>query len=838
MLRVVFAAIAVVLAAGVASAEKRVALVIGENDYKTIRKLDNAADDAQSVEDTLEKLGFDVTLEANRDLRRMRRALDDFREDGAGADVALVFFAGHGVEIDGDNRLLPTDADASSLEALKASTLPLEEVREAVSSISKVGLIILDACRNDPFGRAAAQTGGSGESGSGRGVVAIAPDKEVKPGLGRIGKAEGILFAFSAAPGETAADGSDGHSPFAEALVKYLGTRGVEVRSALTLVQQEVYDASRGKQLPYVESGLPKLFFVAAAGDQLPERERLLLAMADVTPDMRAEVELIAARSDMPLAPLYGALIGNDVAAMTPAQRERKLQEAADNFVRVRAEMRSLSSSDPKVTELRQEAEQQLSLGAFDTARARLMEAADIDGQSREKLKENYIDRTVSEATTHYLAGGAALADLRYQMAIDDYEKAAALYKEIEGFDLSDDDRHQNALMLELIGTTQTTLGNLTAAGEAYRRMEAAVALHVSLKPADPRWQRDLAIAKTKVADVLYDQGDLDAALAKYVEAQNILQGLVQKNIDDAGWIEWVRDLAANLNRIGDIGRMKGNYEGALKAYRFAVSLTEQLVNMSPDEAVLRFDMAIGYNKIGYAQWMANDLAGARDSFDVALQIDEGLLAKQPDNVDYLRHETVNLNWLGDIGRLTGKPADALAAYEKSHAITEKLMARDPQNTVYRRDMSVNFSKIGDARQGLGDLDGALDAYRSALAIAEYLVELDRTNADWQRDLSISHNRVGDLLLVKGDAAAAAAEYQAGLAAVQALLDADPTNAQRMLDVAYSHYKLAMAGVDRLANLTIAHKVIAGLKADGRLPPAFESWLTMVDDALKASPSP
>ena len=118
-----------VLVAGSALAERRVALVIGEDGYKTIRKLDNAVDDAKSVSDTLEQLGFEVTLETNRDLKRVRRALDDFRDDGAGADVALVYFAGHGVEISGDNRLLPIDADASSLDALKASTLPLEEVR-------------------------------------------------------------------------------------------------------------------------------------------------------------------------------------------------------------------------------------------------------------------------------------------------------------------------------------------------------------------------------------------------------------------------------------------------------------------------------------------------------------------------------------------------------------------------------------------------------------------------------------------------------------------------------------------------------------------------------------
>ena len=164
MLRVV-AAIAFTLFAGVASAERRVALVMGDDDYRTVRKLDNAINDARTLEETLKKLGFDVFLEPDRDLRRMRRALDDFREDAKGADVALVFFAGHGVEISGENRLLPVDADASSLNALEASSLPLEEVRATVGAASKIGLIILDACRNDPFGA------GDG-AGPWRGVVA------------------------------------------------------------------------------------------------------------------------------------------------------------------------------------------------------------------------------------------------------------------------------------------------------------------------------------------------------------------------------------------------------------------------------------------------------------------------------------------------------------------------------------------------------------------------------------------------------------------------------------------------------------------------------------------
>jgi len=96
-------------------------------------------------------------------------------------------------KIAGDNRLLPVDADASSLDALEKTSLPLEEVRDAVAATGRVGLIVLDACRSDPF---------AGASGEGRGATSLAKDMadKVKPGLGRIGRAENILFAFASAP--------------------------------------------------------------------------------------------------------------------------------------------------------------------------------------------------------------------------------------------------------------------------------------------------------------------------------------------------------------------------------------------------------------------------------------------------------------------------------------------------------------------------------------------------------------------------------------------------------------------------------------------------------------
>ncbi len=253
----------------------------------------------------------------------------------------------------------------------------------------------------------------------------------MKPGLGRLGKAENLLYTFSAAPGATAADGNGDNSPFTSALVKYLATDGLEIRSVLTLVQQEVYDLSRGGQLPYVENGLPQLFFASTQKSELPERERLLLAMADVTTDLRNEVERLATEKDMPLAPLYGALISSDAGALSQEERLRKLNDAADAFVATRTQIRTLGSADPAVSKLREEAEAQLALGAFDTARGKLAEAATIDSTSRDALKANFLERTTSEATTHIISGGASRADLKYDLAIDSYQKAVALFDEV-----------------------------------------------------------------------------------------------------------------------------------------------------------------------------------------------------------------------------------------------------------------------------------------------------------------------------------------------------------------------------------------------------------------------
>lgn len=780
-MRLLFALLLILSATATAVAERRVALVIAHDDYRLIRPLANPVHDGEAMEAALKKLGFEVILETNRDLRRMRRALDDFREDAKGADVALVYFSGHGVEMSGDNRLLPVDADASSLDALEKTSLPLEEVRDAVAASAKVGLIVLDACRSDPF---------AGASGEGRGATSLAKDvtEKVKPGLGRIGKAENILFAFSASPGETAADGSGANSPFTAALTKYLGTDGLEIRSVLTLVQQEVYDLSRGKQLPYVESGLPQLFFASAAKGQLPERERLLLAMADVTPEMRGQVEQIASDADMPLAPLYGALISTDTSHLSGESLDAKLREAADAFVKVRDDMKTLAADDPKVSELRRQAEEQLSLGAFDGARVILAKAADIDNVSRNSLKAKFVSRTLSEAATRFLSGGAARANLDYATAISDYESVLALYGEAGQTSLSLEQADRQSRTLEELGILYTTVGNTDAAGRAFAALLANLEQR-SRQETDPSVKRDLAISHIKLANIKMAQGDLPISLENYEAARDMLQDLTTGVPDKK---DWLGDLAMANDKIGNVLATQGDVGAAAQAYQQSLAIKQQLADAEPDSAYRLRDLTITYDEIGDLARTAGQLDGAQTAFEESLRIRLALAENKPDDAKRQRAVSVSHDRIGDVLRERGDPAGALTAFNKSRAIAEELVRRDPNDTDLKRDLSVSYAKIGNAYSDQKDWPPALESYQQALDIARDLAATDPGNTDWQRGLSVSLEKVAGVLNAQGDVSGALQNYQDSLAIADRLARLDPANSDWQRDLSITFEEIGL----------------------------------------------
>ncbi len=214
---------------------KRVALVIGNGAYQSVSELKNPKNDATAIADALVAVGFDeVVRRDDLDQRSLLRALQEFSDLSAGADTAVVYFAGHGVEVDNRNYLVPTDASLAKVADVEFEAVPLDAVRTAVSSASKLRLVILDACRNNPFKLAS-----DGKKRSvGRGLARVEPDANE-------------LIAYAAKEGTVAADGEGANSPFAAALVKHLAEPGLEINFLFRRVRDDVVAATGKVQEPF-----------------------------------------------------------------------------------------------------------------------------------------------------------------------------------------------------------------------------------------------------------------------------------------------------------------------------------------------------------------------------------------------------------------------------------------------------------------------------------------------------------------------------------------------------------------------------------------------------------
>src|ERR1700724_4756667 len=184
-----------------ALAEKRVALVIGNSSYRNVAKLSNPANDAAAVAAMFKSAGFDtVESKLNLTVGELRKALRDFGNRSRDADVAVVYYAGHGIELDGTNYLIPVDATLETDTDVLDETLPLDRVLVAVEPAKQLRLVILDACRDNPFATTMKRT--SGSRAVGRGLAKGEPSSP------------NTLIAFASKAGSTASDGDSKNSPF------------------------------------------------------------------------------------------------------------------------------------------------------------------------------------------------------------------------------------------------------------------------------------------------------------------------------------------------------------------------------------------------------------------------------------------------------------------------------------------------------------------------------------------------------------------------------------------------------------------------------------------------
>lgn len=243
-----------------AFAEKRLALVIGNSDYNTFRDLPAAANDAADISTALEDLGFEVTGGEDLDRVDMISEINEFVQQSLDADVAMVYYAGHGLQVDGNNFLVPTDAAIKTIGDLTASTVNLDEIMRALTDSKAIRLIFIDACRNNPLPEDVEQ---------GR-----------LPGLAPIENAEGFLVAYSTQPGNIALDGAGRNSPFAEALLSHIGQVGQNIASLMIAVRKDVIASTGGFQIPWESSSLTREFYFKSGDKDYNSDEALLFRLA------------------------------------------------------------------------------------------------------------------------------------------------------------------------------------------------------------------------------------------------------------------------------------------------------------------------------------------------------------------------------------------------------------------------------------------------------------------------------------------------------------------------------------------------------------------------------
>jgi uncharacterized caspase-like protein len=224
-------------------ADRRVALVIGNSAYQNVGRLTNPTNDAAAIATILKDARFDV-VESRRDLSTvdMRRTLRDFASKARDADVAVVYYAGHGIEVDGTNYLIPVDAQLEQDTDVFDEAFALDRILVAVEPAKQLRLVILDACRDNPFAKTMKRTLGS--RAVGRGLAKVEPSSP------------NTMVAFAAKAGSTASDGDSKNSPFATALVDHLTKPGLDLRKAFGFVRDDVLKATGNKQEPFIYGSL------------------------------------------------------------------------------------------------------------------------------------------------------------------------------------------------------------------------------------------------------------------------------------------------------------------------------------------------------------------------------------------------------------------------------------------------------------------------------------------------------------------------------------------------------------------------------------------------------
>jgi uncharacterized caspase-like protein len=337
-------------------ATKRVALVVGNSAYQNVALLPNPVNDGAVIAATLKKAGFDV-VDSRHDVpaAELRHALRDFADRAGDADIAVVYYAGHGMEVNGTNYLIPVDAKLERDTDVYDEAVSLDRVLVAIEPAKQLRLVILDACRDNPFAKSMKRTVAS--RAIGRGLAQVEP------------ASPNTLIAYSAKAGSTALDGDSTNSPFTIALSKHLTTPGLDVRRAFGFVRDDVLKDTANRQEPFVYGSL--------GGDDVPLVPAPAAAPPAAAPSAQSE-----ARRDYELA----LQVGNKDAL------NAFVAQYPDGFYAnlARIQLAKIAAEEARIaaTEKARLAEQQRARLAADGAQtAQQLQAAEAEAKAAEQAR-------------------------------------------------------------------------------------------------------------------------------------------------------------------------------------------------------------------------------------------------------------------------------------------------------------------------------------------------------------------------------------------------------------------------------------------------------------------
>lgn len=514
-----------------------IALVIGESKYDELPVLANPSKDARDIDRLLGDLGFEVDRVLNADGAELREAIARFTEDAADADVALVYYSGHGIEAKGQNFLAPIDTDLSSPQNAGESLVAVQPMLEGLAKVAPVTIILLDACRSDPFpaGQMIVLPGETeAVAVSSEGLAPVrGPTPLSKPDADPSGF--GSVIGFAAEPGAPALDGAPGeNSPYAAAILKHLSAGGFSFGDVMTMVTEEVYLKTRAKQLPWTNSSLRRVLTFAAPeaetedADQAAiktERRKLLLSIAGTPGETRSYVETLAGQENVPLDALYGMLNVLGINAATEGgDLDEQLRRGAERLKQLIAEKTATVKQDAELERLSSLADQAESEGAIALAlkyRDAASQRADVllgDRQAEaERLRQDMLD--IAET----YADNAATALLNF-----DHLHAAELFG--KAYDAAKDWDKTRALTFKIgQGDALSDEGYYTSDNQALRAAIAAYAegaLPLAPRAGDPaHWSEvtdRIGQAQQTLGERLTDGQMLEDSLASYRAALEV----------------------------------------------------------------------------------------------------------------------------------------------------------------------------------------------------------------------------------------------------------------------------------------------------------------------------